>query len=147
MGMKGKLIASTEVKCGGHSIYDIFHSNTHHVPNISPTNVNHFEIHEDEILKVGSVVSWKYNEDGKEKSMKEVIEVLDPQKKLVRWNLNEGDLLELYNSFTIITSCEHKWTTWTFEYEKKTEDTPEPLIFLGVILDVTKDMEGHLLKK
>lgn len=62
MGLKGKLIASVEVNCGGHLIHDLFHTNTHHVPNISPKIINHFEIHEGESVKVGSVVSWNYNE-------------------------------------------------------------------------------------
>lgn len=62
MGVKGNLIASMEVKCGGHSVHDIFHINTHHIPNISPNKVNYFEIHEDENLKVGSVIRWKYND-------------------------------------------------------------------------------------
>lgn len=79
--------------------------------------------------------------------MKQVIEVIDPHKKIIKWKVIEGDILELYNSFTIITSCEHQWITWTFEYEKKTEDTPEPLNFVGLILDVTKNIEDHLHKK
>ncbi|XP_027771810.1 kirola-like [Solanum pennellii] len=116
MGVKGKLIGSVEVKCGGHLIYDLFHNNTHHIPNICRGKINHFEIHEGESVKVGSIVSWKYND-------------------------------ELYNSFIIITSYDHQWTTWTFVYEKKTEETPEPLVFLGFTLDVTKDIEGHLIKK
>lgn len=62
MGVKGKLIASMEVRCGGHLIFDIYHINTHHVFNISSHIVNSFEIHEDETVKVGSVVSWNYNE-------------------------------------------------------------------------------------
>ncbi|KAK4737156.1 hypothetical protein R3W88_000853 [Solanum pinnatisectum] len=57
MGLKGKLIASTEVKCGGHSIHKIFHTNTHHIANISPSKINRFEIHEGETIKVGSIVS------------------------------------------------------------------------------------------
>ncbi|XP_016513221.1 kirola isoform X1 [Nicotiana tabacum] len=147
MGIKGKLIASMEVKCEGHSVHDIFHVNTHHIPNISPNKINVFEIHEGEIGKVGSVVSTKYNEDGREKFIKHTIEATDPQKKSVTWKVIEGDLLELYNSFTIVTSIEDQWITWTFVYEKKTEDTPEPLAFMGVVLDMTKDVEGHLLKK
>ncbi|OIT08102.1 PREDICTED: kirola-like [Nicotiana attenuata] len=146
MGVKGKLIASIEMKCGGDFVHDIFHVNTHHIPNISPTKINHFEIHEGQIVKHGSIVSWKYNEDEKEKIVKEVIEAFDHQKKSVTWKVIEGDLLELYNYFTIITSCEDQWTTWTFVYEKKTEDTPEPLVFMGLLLDVTKDVDAHLLK-
>ncbi|KAK6790613.1 hypothetical protein RDI58_009694 [Solanum bulbocastanum] len=57
MGLKGKLIASMEMKCGGDSFFDIFHTNTHYVPNLSPTNVVHFGIHEGEIIKLGSIVS------------------------------------------------------------------------------------------
>ncbi|XP_075094985.1 kirola-like [Nicotiana tabacum] len=130
MGVKGKLIASLEVKSGGHSVQDIFHVNTLHIPSISPSKINHFEIHE----------------DGKEKIVKEVIEAFDHQKKSITWKVIEGDLLELYNYFTIITSSEDQWTTWTLVYEKKTEDTPEPLDFLGVVLDLTKDIDIIVIK-
>ncbi|MCD9643688.1 hypothetical protein HAX54_031343, partial [Datura stramonium] len=84
---------------------------------------------------------------GQKKFIKQIIETIDPHKKLSRWKVIEGDLLKLYNSFTIVISCEQQWITWTIEYEKKTEDTPEPLIQLGLILDMTKDIEDHLFKK
>ncbi|KAH0764756.1 hypothetical protein KY285_000627 [Solanum tuberosum] len=42
MGVKGKLIASMEVKCGGHLIHDLMHTNTHQAAIISPT-INHLE--------------------------------------------------------------------------------------------------------
>ncbi|XP_019264329.1 PREDICTED: kirola-like [Nicotiana attenuata] len=147
MGVKSKLIASLEVKSGGHSVQDIFHVNTHHIPNIIPSKINHFEIHEGQIVKDSSIVSWKYNEGGKKKIVKEVIEAFDPQKKSIIWKVIEGDLLELYNYFTIITSSEDQWTIWTLVYEKKTKDTPEPLTFMGAVLDLTKDIDAHLLKK
>ncbi|WMV22699.1 hypothetical protein MTR67_016084 [Solanum verrucosum] len=147
MGLKGKLIASLEMKCGGHSVFEVFHTNTHHIVNICPRNVTHFEVHEGEIIKAGSIVSWKYYEAGQEMYMKHLIEAVDPHKKLIKWKVIEGDLLELYNYFDFTTSCDHQWTTWTIEYEKKTEDTPEPLIHLSHIFDMTKDIEGHLLQK
>ncbi|KAJ8563028.1 hypothetical protein K7X08_031480 [Anisodus acutangulus] len=146
MGVKGKLVASMEVKCGGHLFHDLCQNNPHQLPTISPSKVSHFEIHEGEAVKVGSIVSWKYNDDGKDKIVKEVIEAVDLQKKSITWKVIEGDLLELYNSFTIITSFEDQWSTCTFVYEKKTEHTPEPLVTLGFMLNLFKDMEGHLLK-
>lgn len=85
--------------------------------------------------------------DGKEKFLKEEIKHIDPQKKSITWEVIEGDVLELYNFFIITTSSEHQWTTVTFEYEKKTENIPEPLSFLDYFVNVTKDMEGHLLSK
>ncbi|XP_009791305.1 kirola isoform X2 [Nicotiana tabacum] len=118
MGIKGKLIASMEVK--SERLVRLLAQN---------------------ITKMLMII------DGREKFIKHTIEATDPQKKSVTWKVIEGDLLELYNSFTIVTSIEDQWITWTFVYEKKTEDTPEPLAFMGVVLDMTKDVEGHLLKK
>uniref|UniRef100_M1D5W0 Sn-2 protein n=1 Tax=Solanum tuberosum TaxID=4113 RepID=M1D5W0_SOLTU len=46
MGLKGKLISTVEVKCGGHLVHDIFHAKSHHISNISPSKVKSFEIHE-----------------------------------------------------------------------------------------------------
>ncbi|KAG5609032.1 hypothetical protein H5410_020313 [Solanum commersonii] len=122
MGLKAKLVASVEVKCEGHSIHDLYHINTYHRRNISSV-VNHVEIHEGEIFKVGAVVSWKY------------IEVIG------------GNVLELYNSFTIITFSEHEWATTKLIYEKKNEDTPEPLALLDAFIELTKHVEDHLLMK
>ncbi|KAG5608353.1 hypothetical protein H5410_019634 [Solanum commersonii] len=41
---------------------------------------------------------------------------------------------------------DQQWNTWTFLYEKKIEETLEPLGLLGFVIDLTKDLEGHLLK-
>lgn len=60
MGLRGKLIAKTEVKCGGELFHDHFSSKPHHIPNISPDKVHNFDIHEGELGTVGSVVSWKF---------------------------------------------------------------------------------------
>lgn len=40
-----------------------FYLNTRYFSNISPTMVQHFEIYEDEIINVDSIVGWKYNDD------------------------------------------------------------------------------------
>ncbi|KAL3372939.1 hypothetical protein AABB24_005127 [Solanum stoloniferum] len=147
MGVKGKLIASKEVKCGEHLIHDLFLTNSHHIPYISPSKINRIDINEGEIGKIGTIMNCRYNEDGQEKIVKYVIEAIDHHKNSISRKVIEGDLLEFYSSFTFVSYCQHQWATWTIEYEKKNEDTPEPLIFLGFILDMTKDIEAHLLKK
>ncbi|KAG5629786.1 hypothetical protein H5410_001503 [Solanum commersonii] len=75
MGVKGKLIASMEVKCGGHLIHDLMHTNTHQAAVISPT-INRLEVHEGEIGKV-------VNTDGQEKTVKYEIEAIDRYKKSI----------------------------------------------------------------
>ncbi|KAG5608229.1 hypothetical protein H5410_019510 [Solanum commersonii] len=89
MGLKGKLTAAMEAKCGGHSIHDMIHTNMHHVPTISPV-VNQFEIHEGETIKIA----------GQKKFLKQIIEAIDPHKKSSCWKVIEGDVLEMYSSFT-----------------------------------------------
>ncbi|KAG5610023.1 hypothetical protein H5410_021304 [Solanum commersonii] len=82
MGLKGKLIALVEVKCGGFFMHDFLHNNSHHVAIISPRHMNHYQIQEGESVKVGSIVSLSYNEAGQKKFMKQVIEDIDPKKKI-----------------------------------------------------------------
>ncbi|KAM3344365.1 hypothetical protein P3S68_024072 [Capsicum galapagoense] len=351
MGVKGKLIFSMEVKCGGYSFHDIFHNKTHHIPKMSPSTFHHFEIHEGEIIKIGSIVGWKYIQetmfrrfswngdiqakgkalipwdkmclakttgglnitdlylrgqfpkvnwrkvhcnnqghpkwrfimfvvihqrlytkdrldkwgihpsrmcalceeeledhqhlffkcsvswaiwkrmllawqgitrrnmgwtdeiqwisthakgkhlraailrmsfvatvyhiwlernqrtfqqkkrtidtlikriiqdihfratiypkltDGKEMFLKEVVDAIDRDQSVFSRKVIEGNMLELYSSFTLVTSYEHHWTTLTLVYEKKTEDTPEPITFLSLLINMAKDMEGHLLNQ
>ncbi|WMV22886.1 hypothetical protein MTR67_016271 [Solanum verrucosum] len=81
MGLKGKLISSIEVKCGGHLVHDIFHAKTHHISNISPSKVKSFEIHEGESVDVGSMLNGHITMDGKYKTSKQVIEAVDHETK------------------------------------------------------------------
>lgn len=48
------------MKCG-HLIHDCMRINTHQAANISP-NIEHFEVHEGEIGKVGTIINMKYSE-------------------------------------------------------------------------------------
>ncbi|KAK6790718.1 hypothetical protein RDI58_009799 [Solanum bulbocastanum] len=64
--------------------------------------------------------------DGKDKISKQVIET-----KSITWKVVGRDMLELYNFFTAIISL--------------VEEVPEPLVLLGFIIDLTRDIEGHLL--
>lgn len=87
--------------------------------------------------------------DGKEKVAKEIIEAIDEEKKSVRFKVIEGDLLELYKTFTLTchvdTHGEYNLVTWTFEYEKLREDVEEPHTLMEFCLHVTKDIETHHL--
>ncbi|WMV22904.1 hypothetical protein MTR67_016289 [Solanum verrucosum] len=118
------------MEIGGHLIRDLFHTKPHTIPNIIPSKI----------------LSFGFHEDGNDKIAKQVIEAVDPQTKSITLKLIGGELLELYDSFTVIISSDQQWTTWTFLYEKKTEETPEPLGLLGFVIGLTKDIEGHLLK-
>uniref|UniRef100_A0A3Q7FZ69 Bet v I/Major latex protein domain-containing protein n=1 Tax=Solanum lycopersicum TaxID=4081 RepID=A0A3Q7FZ69_SOLLC len=87
--------------------------------------------------------------DGKEKVAKEVIEEIDEEKKLVKFKVIGGDILEAYNSFYLTVHVETKGednlVTWILEYEKKNCNVPDPHTLMEFCLNVTKDIETHHL--
>ncbi|KAK2991227.1 hypothetical protein RJ640_018310 [Escallonia rubra] len=88
--------------------------------------------------------------DGKAKVAKDVIDGLDEKNKTVILRVIEGDLMELYKSFVITlhvdTKGENTLVTWTFEYEKQSDDVEDPNTFMDFAIKVTKDIETHHLK-
>ncbi|KAL2545962.1 MLP-like protein [Forsythia ovata] len=87
--------------------------------------------------------------NGKERVSKEIIEAIDKEKKSVTFKVIEGDLMELYKSFKFIVNVDangnDNLVTWTFEYEKKNENVPDPNTLMDSCLVITKHIENHHL--
>ena len=87
---------------------------------------------------------------GKEIFVKEVIEEIDDEKKLIKKKVIEGDLLEYYKSFygtiQVETKGENNLVTWILEYEKKNVNVPDPHTLVELLLNVTKDIENYHIK-
>ncbi|GER37345.1 polyketide cyclase/dehydrase and lipid transportsuperfamily protein [Striga asiatica] len=151
MGLKGKLISQIDIKSDGDVFHEIFRERPHHISDMSPAHIQKCDLHEGDWGKVGSVIFWNYTHDGKERVAKEIIEAIDEEKKSVTFKVIEGDLMELYKTMKIIvhvdTSGDDNLVTWTFEYEKKSEDVPDPHTLMEFALKVTKDIEAHHLPK
>jgi hypothetical protein len=88
--------------------------------------------------------------DGKKWVAKVIVDAIDEQRKLVRFKVIEGDLLELYKTFFstvhVDTKGENNIVTWTFEYEKRNENVPDPNNLMNFGINLTKDIEAHHLK-
>ncbi|KAK2977748.1 hypothetical protein RJ640_022611 [Escallonia rubra] len=88
--------------------------------------------------------------DGKAKVAKEVIDKVDEKNKTVIFRVIEGDLLELYKSFVLTLHVDTKGAnnlvTWTFEYEKRSEDVEDPNSLMDFVVNLSKDIETHHLK-
>ncbi|KAF3659630.1 putative desiccation-related protein PCC13-62-like [Capsicum annuum] len=142
MGLRGKLVAHLEVKCGGELFHDHFNSKPHHIPNISD-KINHFEVHEGELGSVGTLVEWRLHYEGKERVLKQVIDHIDEEKKRITFKFIGGYFMELYKELSTTLDVEENWISWTFEYEKQNEDVPEPITLLGIAIDLMKDIDSH----
>lgn len=81
---------------------------------------------------------------------KEMVEVIDEEKKLLTLKLIDGDLSELYKTFRatfhVETNGDIDSVTWTLEYEKHNDDVEDPLTILGLLINLTRDIESHHLK-
>lgn len=89
--------------------------------------------------------------EGKEKRAKQVIRFIDEEKKLIEYEMLEGDMLVQYKTFDITIHVETKGdidlVTWTLEYERVNEDVEHPLSMLSYFIDLTKDIEAHHIGK
>ncbi|KAG5608386.1 hypothetical protein H5410_019667 [Solanum commersonii] len=99
---------------------------------------------------VGSVIFWNFTLDGKEKVSKHIVVTIDEEKKLVKFKVIEGDILEEYKSCSFTVHVESKGennlVTWIIEYEKKNANVPDPHTYMELCLNISKDIETHHLK-
>ncbi|CAL5396714.1 unnamed protein product [Camellia sinensis] len=156
MGLTGKLVRQVEIKSDGDAFHELFRDKPHHVSTMSPGNIHGVDLHEGDWGHVGSVISWNYTHgdwghvDGKKKVIKDVIEAIDEENKSVTFKVIGGDVTELYRTFKITvhvdTKGENNLVTWTFEYEKKSEDVEDPNTLMDFAINVSKDIESHHLK-
>lgn len=97
------------------------------------------------------MLCYKFNAEGKEKRAKQVIRFIDEEKKLIEYEMLEGDLLVQYKTFDITIHVETKGdidlVTWTLEYEMINEDVEHPLSMLSYFIHLTKDIETHHIGK
>ncbi|KAK3004196.1 hypothetical protein RJ639_018602 [Escallonia herrerae] len=111
-------------------------------PKISPDKIQGCDLHEGEWGTVGSVIFWNY------------VHAKTTLNSICSYTIStvviEGDLLELYKSFVatlhVDTKGENNLVTWTFEYEKRSEDVEDPNTLMDFIVNLTKDIETHHLK-
>ncbi|KAE8730091.1 MLP-like protein 28 [Hibiscus syriacus] len=149
----GKLEADIEIKASPEQFHDMLANKLHHVPHTAKDKVRQCDLHEGEWGKVGTVFNFHYVHDGKDKVAKEVVEVVDPDKNLVRFRVIEGDLMEEYKSFLLTLQAFPKSegsgsiVHWIFDYEKLHEGIGHPETLLQLGLDISKDIDAHLTQQ
>ena len=87
--------------------------------------------------------------DGKAKVAKQLIEAIDDETNSITLKVIEGDLLEDYKSFKGIMQASPKGegsiVHLTLEYEKLHNQVSDPQTFLQLVVDIFKDIGGHLV--
>jgi len=150
MDLKAKLIQRTEIKSSGDVFHELFAKKPHHISTIASEKVQGCDLHDGEFGKKDSIISWSYYHDGKARTGKQHIEVIDEENKIIVFKMLEGDLMELYKNFVITLHVETKGgndlVTWTFDYEKLNPNVEEPTETMDFLVGLVKDIEAHHLK-
>ncbi|XP_023772261.1 kirola isoform X2 [Lactuca sativa] len=133
MGLSSRTV-QIKIKSSGDVFHELWKTDPHQVPSLTPTTIQNCQTHE----------------DGKDRVSKTQIMEIDEGKKSITFKLLEGDLTELYKTFIIHVHVDthglSNLVTWTVEYEKLSPDVPDPDTLMEFYEKVTKDIETHHLK-
>ncbi|XP_050232663.1 MLP-like protein 28 [Mercurialis annua] len=149
MALVGKVEGEVEIKAPAHLFHEVFSCRPHHVNIMSSDKVQGCDLHEGEWGKHGSVICWNYTHDGVAKVAKQIIENMDDENFSITFKMIEGDLLDEYKEFRLISKATPKegggtLVRWTFIYEKLHEGIPDPHSLLDFLLHLSKDICSHL---
>ncbi|KAK3442607.1 hypothetical protein EUGRSUZ_B02916 [Eucalyptus grandis] len=108
------------------------------------------EIHEGEWHTEGSIRKWTYSVEGKKETFKQKIQFDDKNKIATHVGI-EGEVFNYYKSYTAI------WQAVLMDggpdvvkviigYEKLNESMPHPVIYIDFLVNMTKDIDAHLVK-
>ena len=82
-------------------------------------------------------------------SIKETVDQIDEENRSITFKVLDGEVLKDYKSYKFTTQAIPKGegclVIWTIEYEKASEGGPDPHNCLEFSVNITKDIESHLL--
>ncbi|KAM0012277.1 putative Bet v I/Major latex protein [Helianthus debilis subsp. tardiflorus] len=61
MSLSGKRVVQVEIKSRGDVFHELWKSNPHQIPSLTPTNIQNCQTHDGEVGTVGSVLFWNYS--------------------------------------------------------------------------------------
>ncbi|KAL7260302.1 hypothetical protein ACSBR1_006050 [Camellia fascicularis] len=134
-----------QIKSDGDVFHELFRHKPHHISTMSPGDMVLICMN-----VIGDMLALSSLGTVLMKVAKVVVEAIDEENKSVTHKVIDGDLTELYKAFKgtvhVDTKGENNLVTWTFEYEKKSENVEDPNTLMDFLINVTKDIETHQLK-
>ncbi|XP_074262935.1 MLP-like protein 31 [Silene latifolia] len=151
MGVTGKLEVEVDIKASGDVFHELFGSRPHDVSNFTPDVIHGCDHHEGELGQVGSVIEWEYTVGGKKGVAKELVELVDEEKKIIRLKVIDGDILKDYKSMTVtihvVPQGDFDAIKWEIDFERFDDFGPYPTDFMDAAIKVTRDIEAHHLNE
>ncbi|XP_022151242.1 MLP-like protein 423 [Momordica charantia] len=151
MACVGKLELETDVKSSADKFWNNMRESTIIFPKAFPHDYKSIEVLEGDGKAVGSVRLITYAEGSElAKESKEKIEAVDEEKKTVSYSVIEGDLLKYYKSFkghiSVSPKGEGSSVKWSCEYEKASEEIPDPHIIKDFVVKNFRELDDYTLQ-
>ncbi|KAL9235868.1 hypothetical protein vseg_010600 [Gypsophila vaccaria] len=147
--LKRKLEGEVVIREGaGDVFHDFFANKPHHIPTVNDNFVHACDLHEGAFGTPGSTIEWTYTVDGQKKTIKQILDVVDEENKVMKFNCIGGDLMKDYKDFLVTLKVipideETSKVIWTFDYEKLTPGFPEPTAEMDALINIAKEIDDH----
>ncbi|KAF5200680.1 Mlp-like protein [Thalictrum thalictroides] len=149
---KGEI--ETEVKCNPHKFYECIKYSLHHLPAIFPEGYTDCKILEGDGKSEGTLRQWKYKLLGstEEMTVRARTTKQDDKNMIITLCVEEGSSVkEHYKHFTVIIQVNPKGNgsavKWTVEFEKHSDEIPDPHAYLELFDKLNEKVDEHLHKK
>ncbi|KAM7484265.1 hypothetical protein LguiA_000274 [Lonicera macranthoides] len=150
MGSIGKLEVEIEVKSEAGKLWDGIKDSTTLFPKAFPDLFNTIQLLEGDGKSVGSVRLVKLAEGSHVVSSSvEKIEVVDEGNKTAEYSVTGVDIIKYYKSFkakiNVIPKVNGSLVKWSCEYEKASEEIPDPTIVKDFAANIFQRLDAFIL--
>ncbi|XP_011086520.1 MLP-like protein 423 [Sesamum indicum] len=148
--MASKLEVEFEMKSSPEKVWESIRESTTLFPKALPKEYESIEILEGDGKSVASVRLIKYPPGlSAISSTKEKIEVVDEGKKMLSYSVIGGDILKYYKNFkahlSVSPKDEGSWVKWSCEFEKASEEVPNPDLVRDFAIKNFQDLDAYIL--
>ncbi|KAK9090483.1 hypothetical protein Sjap_023660 [Stephania japonica] len=149
----GKLEVDVEVKSPPEKFWEAFKDSVTLFPKLLSDEYKSIEVVEGDGKSVGTVKLIKYVEGLSFITFsKEKVVEFDEEKKVIAYEVIDGELLKYYKNFKATAKVSPKadggsLVTWTCEFEKTADEVPDPTVLHDFSIKTFKELDAYLLKE
>ncbi|CAH2037612.1 unnamed protein product [Thlaspi arvense] len=152
MAMSGTYVTVVTLKGTAEKHYKRWRNETNRFPDAIGHHIQGVNVHDGDWDSHGhgTIKIWNYTRDGKEEMFKERIE-MDDEKMAVTINGLEGHVMEelkvYVTTFQFIPESEEGCVCKvSMVWEKRNEDSPDPIKYMKFVEKMVADMDDHILQ-
>ncbi|CAF2115231.1 unnamed protein product, partial [Brassica oleracea] len=161
MAMSGTYVTEVPLKGSAKNHYKRWRSENHLFPDAVGHHIQGVKVHEGDWDSHGAIKSWNYTCDGKQEVFKEKRE-FDDDKMAVTFRGLEGHVMEQLKVYDVIPTMAMRCIfisvqfipktkqgcicKVTMMWEKRYENSPEPINYMKFVTNMAADMDDHILK-